>query len=271
MLVSRLLVSVLFCASAFTSSASASVAGSETSAPAAEAAIQAADGTPADADPQPSDLASIQAVEQAPQEQLANQPAEDDQQSLMAAAPGELEDPGTDAEVEASQTEKLAAIEAAAASEDRELLSKYMQDDNAAVQVAAFDALAAHDNAAAVESLLAEIKDVSQPFRLQALQVLAQSPQADEQIVMTTLMDALNGADVLFSAYAAQALAQRGTPEAMDALSEMLNGSDPSTRLMVLQSVAQTEAGLPLLRAALSDSNETVRSAAAVLVQQGEE
>jgi HEAT repeat protein len=57
----------------------------------------------------------------------------------------------------------------------------------------------------------------------------------------------------------------------MDALSEMLNGSDPSTRLMVLQSVAQTEAGLPLLRAALSDSNETVRSAAAVLVQQGEE
>jgi HEAT repeat protein len=138
------------------------------------------------------------------------------------------------------------------------------------MQAAAFDSLAAHDNPAAVESFLAEINDSSQPVRLQALQLLTQSPQADEQTVMTTLIDALNGADPAFSAYAAQALAQRGTPEAMNALSGMLNSSDPSTRLLVLQSVAQTEAGLPLLRAALSDSNETVRSVAAALLQQAE-
>jgi HEAT repeat protein len=196
---------------------------------------------------------------------------------------------GTDAQLDASQTEKLAAIEAAATSQDREALGKYMQDANATVQAAAFDALAAFDNLAAVENLMAEINDVGQPVRLQALQLLTESPHLDEQTVMTTLIDALNGADPSFSAYAAHALAERGTPEAMNALSEMLNSSDPSTRFMILQSVAETEAGLALLhaalsdsnetvreaglallRAALSDSNETVRSAAAALLQQGE-
>jgi Spy/CpxP family protein refolding chaperone len=288
------------------SSSAASVAGSETNAPAAEAAIQVADGTPEDADLQASKLASIQAgetgedrgaVKQAQQQQLANQAVETDQQSLMAAAPGELKDPdpsasagavqpptqnadgvvveasseglsGTDAQLDASQTEKLAAIEAVATSQDRKALGKYMQDANATVQAAAFDALAAFDNLAAVENLVAEINDVSQPVRLQALQLLTESPQAEEQTVMTTLIDALNDADPSFSAYAAQALAERGTPKAMNALSEMLNSPDPSTRLMILQSVAETKAGLALLRAALSDSDETVRSAAAALLQQ---
>ena len=177
---------------------------------------------------------------------------------------------GTEPQLDNSQTEKLAAIETAAASQDREALGTYMQDANAAVQAAAFDALAAHDNPAAVEDLLAKINDPGQPIRLQALQLLAQSPQADEQTVMATLVDALNGSDSLFSAYAAQALAERGTPEAMSALTNMFNSSDPSTRLMVLQSVAQTQAGLSLLRSALSDSSETVRSAAAALLQQAE-
>jgi HEAT repeat protein len=108
--------------------------------------------------------------------------------------------------LDASQTEKLAAIEGAATGQDREALGKYMQDANAAVQAAAFDALAAHDNPAAVEKLVAEIKDVSQPVRLQALRLLTESPQADEQTVMTTLIDALNGADPSLSAYALRRL-----------------------------------------------------------------
>jgi len=284
-----------------------SVAERETNAPTADAAIQAADNTPADADPQASKLASNQAgetgkdraaVTQA-QQQPAHQLAETDQQSLSATAPSELADPdnsadageaqpatqnadavgleassedlpGTDPQLADTQTKKLAAVEAAASSEDREALSKYMQDPNAAVQAAAFDALAANDNPAAVANFLSQINDLSQPGRLQALQLLSQSPQADEQTVLTTLIDALNGTDTSLSAHAAQALAERGTPEAMNALSEMFNSSDPSTRLMILQSVAKTEAGQPLLRAALSDSNETVKSTAAALLQQGE-
>ena len=289
------------------SSPAPSVAASETNAPAAEAVIQPAESAPADADPQASTASSIPAGEtgedrqvvKQTQQQLADQPAETEQQSVLAATPDELKNPDPSASPDAvqspaqtadaaglgtlseslpgigpqlddSQTEKLAAVEAAAAIQDREALGKYMQDANAAVQAAAFDALAAHDNPVAVENLLAEINDPSQSVRLQALQLLTQLPQADEQTVMTTLIDALNGADPAFSAYAAQALAQRGTPEAMNALTDMLNGANPSTRLTILQSVAQTEAGLSLLRAALSDSDATVRSSAAVLLQQAE-
>lgn len=281
---------------------------SSPAAPIAEVAIQPADSTPADAEPQTSMLASIQtgetgedhqALGQAQQQQLTNQPVETAQQSSPAAAPGESKNsdtsaspdgaqpatqnadavglgalseslPGTGPQLDDSQTEKLAAVEAAAAIQDREALGKYMQDANVAVQAAAFDALAAHDNPVAVESLLAEINDPSQLVRLQALQLLTQSPQADEQTVMSTLIDALNGTDSSLSAYAAQALAQRGSPEAMNALTDMLNSAAPSTRLMVLQSVAQTEAGLPLLRGALSDSDAAVKSAAAILLQQAE-
>jgi len=288
------------------SSLAASVTASETNAPAAEALIQPAESAPADADPQAS-TSSIptgetgedrQVVKQA-QQQLADQPAETEQQSVPAATPDELKNPDSSASPDAvqlptqnadaaglaalseslpgagpllddSQTERLAAVEAAAAIQDREALGKYMQDANAAVQAAAFDALAVHDNPVAVENLLAEINDPSQPLRLQALQLLTQLPQADEQTVMSTLIDALNGADSSFSAYAAQALAQRGTPEAMNALTDMLNSANPSTRLTILQSVAQTEAGLSLLRAALSDSDSTVKSAAAALLQQAE-
>jgi hypothetical protein len=284
-----------------------SVAERETNVPTAEAAIQAAESAPVDADSQASKLELIQAgktgqngeaVKQDEQEQPTNQPGETDQQSFSPTAPSELTDPdtsasaaevqppaqnaeavgletssedlpGSDPQIDDSQTKKLAAVETAAAIEDRGALNNYMQDPNAAVQAVAFDALAAHDNPAAVENLLSQINDLSQPGRLQALQLLSQLPQADEQTVMTTLIDALNGTDPSFSAYAAQALAQRGTAEAMSALSELFNSSGPSTRLMILQSVAQTEAGQSLLRTALSDLNEAVRSAAMALLQQG--
>lgn len=280
-----------------------SVAERETNAPTTDEAIRGPESTPTEADPQANKLASIQtgenreAVKQDEQEQPTNQPGETGQQSLSPTASSELTDPytsasaaevqpttqnaeavgleassedlpGTDPQIEDSQTKKLAAVETAAASEDRGVLNNYLQDPNAAVQVAAFDALAAHDNPAAVENLLSQINDLSQPGRLQALQLLSQLPQADEQTVLNTLIDALNGTDPSLSSYAAQALAQRGTAEAMNALSELFNSSGPSTRLMILQSVAQTEAGQSLLRTALSDLNEAVRSAAGVLLQQ---
>ena len=283
MLLSRLLASVCICVVlAFTGCASPFPGESSV----AKIVTQAGESTRAGADLQASRLASTQAretrehrdaAEQPQQEQLANQVAEADQQSLTAAAPDGLKDVDSSADTGAVRSPAqnadaigLEDIEAAAASGDREALTKYMQDADAAVQAAAFDALAAHDHPAALESLVAEIKDVSQPFGLQALQLLTRSPQADEQLVMTTLVDALNGADASFTAYAAKALAERGTPEAMNALSERLNSSDASTRLTVLQNVAGTEAGLTLIRSALSDSNEAVRSAAAALLQQGE-
>jgi hypothetical protein len=235
----------------------ASVAKTKTDAtvPDAEAVIQVAATTTHESDPEASALAEIQA---------AASPENTDAPAIDEALPGA--EPLQDA----AQTEKLAAVEAASTGQDWETLGKYMQDSDAAVLAAAFDALAAHDTPVAIEKLLADIQDAGQRNRLPALQLLVQSPQADEQIVMATLIDALQGADSSLSSYAAQALAARGTATATNALGEMLSSSEASTRLMILESVTQTEAGLPLLRMALSDSSETVRSVAEDLLQQAE-
>jgi hypothetical protein len=224
----------------------------------------AADSTPANAGQTASKNASMQtASTDAVQSATQNDDAVGPQASSENL-------PATDARADTSQTEKLAGIAAAVWVQDSEALGKYMQDSDASVQTAAFNVSAALDNSGAVQSLLAQINDVEQPYRLQALELLAQSPQANEQTVMATLISALNGSDPTMSAYAALALAQRGTPAAMSALNQMLNSSNAATRVTVIQNVAQTPAGLPLVSAAVLDPDETVGTTAAALLQQGD-
>lgn len=186
-----------------------------------------------------------------------------------ANAPAALEAALQEPDAE-SQESKLAATQAAATGGDREALRKYLQDADVAIQAAAFDALSAQGEDGAVEDLLANVEDTSQPTRLQALELLIQTAGVDEQTMMAVLHDALEDPDPAFNAYAVQVLVGRGNADAMDALREALHSTDPSTRLMVLESVVSTEAGLPLLREALADSDETVSVAAATLLKQAE-
>ncbi len=169
----------------------------------------------------------------------------------------------------AQQESQFAAIESAAAGGDLEELRSYLQDIDPAVQAAAFHALATQAQVTAVDDLLAGVKDTSQPTRLQGLQLLAQSSEAEDQTVMAVLRDALKDPDPSFIAYAVQELAGRDNAEAMDALSAAFHSTDPSTRLMIIQSVANTQEGLPLLSEALSDTDETVSNAAAAPAQTG--
>ena len=190
-----------------------------------------------------------------------------------AAPEAALQDPEAnlqepDAEL---QENKLAATQAAAIGGDREVLRKYLQDSDVAIQAAAFDALVGQGRDAAVEDLLANVKDTSQPTRLQALEILVQNGGADEQAVMAVLRDALKDPDPAFNAFAIQELAGQDNAAAAEALREALHSPYASTRLMVLESVVNTEAGLPLLREALTDSDETVSSAAAALLKQAED
>jgi hypothetical protein len=104
---------------------------------------------------------------------------------------------------------KLAAIEQAARSEDLGALRKYLQDSNAAVQTAAFEALLARNEASAVQDLLAIIRDTGQLVRLQALQVLDASLQVDDQTVRAALRGLLADPDPVLREYASDALAVR--------------------------------------------------------------
>jgi hypothetical protein len=167
----------------------------------------------------------------------------------------------------AQQESQLAAIEAAAASGDLETLRNGLLDVDPAVQATAFQSLAEENPATAVDDLLASIQDGSQPTRLQSLQLLVQSGAADDQAVMSVLGDALKDPDPAFVAYAVQALAGLGNAAAMDALSDAFQGADQSTKLMIINSVANTEAGLPLLSEALSDPDAAVSDAAATVLK----
>lgn len=177
----------------------------------------------------------------------------------------------TTAPVAVPQEEKLTAIETASSGRDRETLRKYLQDADPAVQAAAFYALAAQDKAAAAAALLADARGADQLItRLQALQLLTQSGSADEKSVMAALGDAVKDPDPTLSAFAVQALLGRSTEGAIDVLREALYSADASTKLMVIENLGVTEAGLPLLREALSDPDETVSNAAATLLHEAE-
>lgn len=168
----------------------------------------------------------------------------------------------------AQQERQLAAVEAAAASGDQEALRNDLQNVDPAVQSAAFHALATQAPGTAVDDLVGDVNDPSQANRLQALQLLAQSSQAGDDTIMTALQDALKDPDPSLVAYAIQALAARGGADAMAALSEAFQSADVSTKLTIIDSVANVQGGRSLISEATSDADATVSSTAATLLKQ---
>ena len=132
----------------------------------------------------------------------------------LQASPPDTSDPQQPAGSEAAFDEtpeltetKLAAIETALEHADRPALRGYLRDLDAAVQAAAFEALAALDSVSALQDLFALVKDTTYPNRAQAVQLLTQSPLVDERTQMAVLRTALSDSDPLVADYAAQALA----------------------------------------------------------------
>jgi hypothetical protein len=167
------------------------------------------------------------------------------------------------------QVAKLKAIDEANKAGDRDTLRKYLEDVDPVVQTAAFDALALQDKDAAISGILAAVRTGTDTMiRLQSLQLLDQSGVADESTMVSALRDVLRDSDPSLSAYAIQSLSGRGSADALDALSDGLRSDDASIRLMVVESVAQTPAGIPLLREAANDSDQEVSNAAATLLKQ---
>ncbi|HMD98669.1 MAG TPA: HEAT repeat domain-containing protein [Terriglobia bacterium] len=167
------------------------------------------------------------------------------------------------------QEAKLKAIHEANKAGDRDTLRKYLQDADPVVQSAAFDALALQDKDAAISGILASVRSGTDTMtRLQSLQLLDQSGVADESTMVSALHDVLRDSDPSLSAYAIQSLAGRGSADALDALTDGLHSDDASIRLMVVESVAQTKAGIPLLHEAVSDPDEAVSNAATTLLKQ---
>ena len=104
---------------------------------------------------------------------------------------------------------KLAGIAAAAERGDRLALRDYLRDYDAAVQSAAFEELSALDPVGAVLDLMALIKDKTYLCRVQAVQLLVESPIVDDRLQLSVLRSSVTDSDPSVSEYAAQALADR--------------------------------------------------------------
>jgi hypothetical protein len=173
-----------------------------------------------------------------------------------------------DEAAEAEQEAPLQALHAFAQQGNGEALRQAIFDPDRIVQTRAFELLAAQDRQRAVAALL-EVTQSAQPdARLQALELLHQSGQAEERTVLSALGEALADEAATVKAYAIQALAERGGADALGPLRSVLRDPDPSMRIMVIESVVQQEDALPLLQQALSDDNEMVRFRAASRLEQ---
>jgi hypothetical protein len=107
------------------------------------------------------------------------------------------------------------------------------------------------------------MKSADPTLRLQSLSSLCEGGKADHKIVLSALETALADEDATVMGYAVQSLAKLGIPNIMDYLWQAFRDPDPSIRVMVIESVPQSE-GLSLLQTALSDPDETIRSIAAL-------
>jgi HEAT repeat protein len=104
--------------------------------------------------------------------------------------------------------------------------------------------------------------------RLQGISLLDETGKADEQTVLSALSTALTDEDLRVKNYAIEALANRGGPDALESLRQAFRNSDPSLRMIVIESVVPAGEGLPLLQEALSDEDGTIRSMAAFRLKQ---
>ena len=121
-----------------------------------------------------------------------------------------------------------------------------------------------------IDTLLETTRAEDPMLRMQALSALAASDKADDETIVRSALDAaLADEDAGVRGQAVQALANRGGPEAIGLLRQALRDSEPSVRLMAVDSVVPQEQGIALLQEALSDGDETVRYRAASKLKEG--
>lgn len=151
---------------------------------------------------------------------------------------------------------------------DKEAWIRLIMGPDLAKQTEAFENLMNIDPQKAIETLEQAARNGQGQARLQALQLLDQDSEADDDTVLASLRAALQDEDVAMRDYAVQAIARRGGPETMDLLTQAYRDADPQVRLMVIQNAAQQKAaGLDLLREAVSDPDPNVSGAASALLQ----
>jgi hypothetical protein len=163
---------------------------------------------------------------------------------------------------------RLTALHGIAQQDDLEALRQAAFDPDQTIQLAALRFLAERNQQEATVVLVDATKSDEPERRLQALALLHQTGYADEMTVVAALGEALADADASVKLYAIQGLAERRGSDAIGSLRHALRDPDPSVRMIVIDGLVPEGQGLALLQEALSDEDETLRSAAASKLDQ---
>ena len=171
-------------------------------------------------------------------------------------------------EVEDGKTDGLPALYASAKQGDIGALKKALFNPNHTIQAVAFELLAQRDRKELVELLIDAAKSKEAEVRRQSLELLHYDYAgiAENKIVLAALGKAVFDENTNVKDYAIKALAEHGGAEAMEHLRVALNDPEPAVRMMAIENIARTtqrELIFPILREALSDDHEVVRSLAA--------
>lgn len=154
---------------------------------------------------------------------------------------------------------------------DKEALRKALSNPDPGIQGMALELLTALDPQESLALLAQAIKSSHPQVRSCAIDLLRGSDQADESAVMRLLGEAVADKDTAVKSSAIKALAERGGPETLAYLRQTLHDSDPSIRMLTIETIVRTVSptqALTLLNEAALDTDEEVRSAASAYSDQ---
>ena len=134
--------------------------------------------------------------------------------------------------------------------------------DDPVIADAALRAISHSDREFAERALLDIVSDGAEPRRLEVLQRLCASPDVDAETKSSVLRAALQDLDYGLVSQAVQELSGRSDARALGLLADALDNGDPSTKQLILQSVAGNPSAEPILLKGLKDSDDTVRNTA---------
>jgi hypothetical protein len=174
-----------------------------------------------------------------------------------------VEDTGSDKNKEAK------AI--AAGDEDEQALRKALLDPDPAVQAEALQKLAERPGSEALDDLLSAARSKDPTLRLQGLELLSQSTKADRETVLSVLGEALQDKDPDVQEFTVQTLVTEGGSDGIDLLRRAFHDADVSLKTMIVESVGSTPDAVPLLEEASSDSDESVSTSAAALLEEAKQ
>ena len=162
---------------------------------------------------------------------------------------------------------RLAALE----SSNADALQQALRDPEPAVQSLALQLLADRDPGGVAKLLPGSLRSPHAQVRLTALQLVRGNDQADKQLIVSSLGEAIADEDVEVKRYAIRTLAELGGGEALQHLHRALHDVDPAIRQTAVDYIVRyvvPEQRVALLEQAALDEDENVRSAAATLLQE---